>query len=279
MKESRCQSCCRKTTKVLKYFWRNLPIGGIKLPLFYKKNDTFSSSLSKVIGVVLLLMALSYTFYEFSNYGKIFNVIMEQAKFKCNDDLAKKYDTIIQTDFFNMPIFVLWHRDKKIFDVCPQLEKMSMLEGFYYKFDIWWKPKDAAEHEDSYKRIPQEGRLECYNDTGLNSPNNIYSFFKLPNETRKIVLDLLEHEYEEGHKEESPEVQKLYQENNITADAVVKVSYIQAIYNGRKLCDEHSFGYSFVTNKQHVNMDYRAKFDTPPPRQLFDNYKQYVFED
>lgn len=102
---------------------------------------------------------------------------------------------------------------------------------------MWWRHKDAEENADAYQRIPLEGRLDCYNDYGLNIVLNKYSFFKLPDDVRQIVLDILEHEYEDGHKEESAVVQKFYQEHNIPSDAVVKVSYINAIYNGRKLCD------------------------------------------
>lgn len=69
-------------------------------------------------------MALSYTLYEVQQYGKIYNVILEKSKFKSNDELSKKYDTIIQTDFINMPIFMLWHYYPyhNNFDWCPLLD-------------------------------------------------------------------------------------------------------------------------------------------------------------
>ena len=67
----------------------------------------------------------------------------------------------------------------------------------------------------------------------------------------------------------------------IPREAEIQLGSIELVINGRKLCELTKNGYigaKFVTNKQHVDFEYKPKFEKPPVSDLFYDYRMFVFQ-
>ena len=88
-------------------------------------------------------------------------------------------------------------------------------------------------------------------DKGLTLPNREYNFIRLPIDTRDLVLDILENQYEYGKIiKQTDAMTKFRSDNNIPEGSSIKLGPVNFVYNGRKLCDQFDFlGVTFMTYK------------------------------
>ena len=118
-------------------------------------------------------------------------------------------------------------------------------------------------------------------ENGVLTLDQRYNFFKLPDDIRSLILGILENQYQGSAIKENVAMKKFRSDHNIPSGSSIKLSPIDFVYNGRKLCPmfDNLLAAGFMTYKQHIDVDYRARFEQPPNRKLFHEYRQLILLD
>ena len=270
-----------------RYLWEVFPLGTIRLPLFQNGRDSYSNKFFKIAGCFLLFIFAMYSIYQVANFGEIEDVFVDFQEFKSNDALSKKYPSTKYTSFANLPQVQLYNDDDshmENFDYCKHMEPLAPNESFFYRLEFLYQvPEGHADRDQNgYRTFSVTGKLACNFKGGVYMQNHKYAFFTLPSDIRILILELLENQYEGSRKVVSKDVQAFRAEHGIPRDVEVYMGNIEFIINSRKICEllnGTEVGHAFVTNKQHINMQYRAKYIKPPIEYLLKNYRMYSFED
>ena len=95
MNEERCadSETKRECRRCLTSLYENFPLGNIAPPLYYEGSELllYSTTFSKILGIVTFILFLFYIGNSLNNFGIINKFNVQVVPFHSLDDLSKKY--------------------------------------------------------------------------------------------------------------------------------------------------------------------------------------------
>ena len=117
----KCSKCCRENlSNGAAWVLRNLPIGGIDLPMYLGRNRKYTNFCFEMIAIILLIVTLKFAMRELKSLGHVNNILEQQVSFEPNRKLANNFEKIqlIGEDSVR-DIFIELHANKPLtIDFC-----------------------------------------------------------------------------------------------------------------------------------------------------------------